>query len=240
MKPKIGIILDWQKEGSFSQFPHFALRTHYIEAVRLAGGIPWLIPYGSTNEIPNYLNNIDGLLIPGGFYAMPSHWYFNSNEHSPYQKTPRFEFEESILKEALAINMPLLCICGGMQVLGGLMGCKIIPNIKKHVQNHLEHFDLTQDHEIAIQPDSLLYKILLTTKISTNSHHNEAIISTTDKIKVSATTSDGVIEAIELPNKKFALGLQWHPEMLCFEENQLSDLNPHHLIFKEFVKISAS
>ncbi len=234
-KPTIGIILDWEESGTFSSFPYFALRTHYVDAVRLAGGIPLMIPYGDADSAAEYLTKIDGLLVPGGFYAMPSSWYFDAAENSPYKKTPRFEFEEAIITQALELNLPLLCICAGMQVLSGMFGCKLTANVRKYFGDKIEHFDLAQDHDVLISEGSILHKIIGQTTIFTNSHHQEAVVSVTDPVKVSARSLDGCIEAVELPNKKFVLGLQWHPEMQTTNNQQPTTPNPHHLIFQEFV-----
>lgn len=235
-KSVIGIILDWDAGVGFSSSPYFALRTHYIDAVRLAGGTPWLIPYGDVESVEEYLGAIDGLLVPGGFYAMPNHWYENSDKTSPYEKTPRFEFEEILIKRALEIDMPMLCICAGLQVVGGLFGCKLTSELKGDV----EHFDLTKDHEVNIVPGTILHKIAGRDVITANSHHQEAIISVQGDVNVSARSLDGCIEAIELSNKKFVLGFQWHPEMMCAKKEQIENYNPHHLIFKEFVNAASN
>jgi putative glutamine amidotransferase len=237
-QPIIGIILDWENDGTFSQFPYFALREHYINAINLAGGVPFLIPYSSEDLISIYLDKIDGLLVPGGFYASPSDWYIDPNISSPYQKTPRIDFELKMIKEALDQNKPMLCICAGMQVLAGLLGCKLIPNIDKYIENNIEHFDLSKNHDINIEKDSLLHKITGKNIINVNSHHKEAIFSVNNNIKISARSSDDVIEAIEIIDKKFVIGLQYHPEMMCYKKEQLQDFNPHHLIFKEFINSS--
>jgi putative glutamine amidotransferase len=239
-KPIIGILLDWEASGSFSDFPYFALRTHYIDAVRLAGGTPLLVPYGDSNSASEYLDIIDGLLVPGGFYAMPDNWYEGKAEQSPYQETPRFEFEKSIITKALEINLPMLCICGGMQVLAGLFGCKLTSDVNNISATNIEHFDLTKDHNINIEINTILHKIVGKSVISTNSHHQEAIASVKDPIITSARAEDGVIEAIELQDKKFVVAIQWHPEMLCAKSEQITNFNPHYLIFKEFINAAKS
>ena len=237
-KPIIGIILDWQESGSFSDFPHFALRTHYSEAIRLAGGLPLMIPYSEVDIIDDYLVQIDGLLVPGGFYAMPNDWYIDNKDGSPYEVTPRFEFESQMLLKAIKEDMPILGICGGMQVIAGLMGCKLIPDIKKYIGTEIEHFDLNKDHKINVKTNTILHKILGQDDFTGNSHHNEAIIEIANNVVISATTKDGVIEAIELNDKDFVVGLQGHPEMKCSKKKDLTEFNPDHLIFKEFVQKS--
>jgi putative glutamine amidotransferase len=237
-KAIIGIILDWQEKGSFSDFPHFALRIHYSNAIILAGGLPFMIPYSNIDLIDDYLQQIDGLLVPGGFYAMPNDWYIDNKDASPYEITPRFEFESKILLESLKLNKPILGICGGMQVIAGLMGCKLIPNIKKYIKSDINHFGFSQDHEMQIKPNSILHQIINKDKIMINSDHNEAIIETTNNVIISGKSNDGVIEAIELKDYNFVIGLQGHPEIKCSQKEDLEKFNPHHLIFKEFVRKS--
>lgn len=237
-KAKIGIILDWEEKGIFSDFPYFALRSHYSNAIILAGGLPLMIPYCDIDLIDQYLDQIDGLLIPGGFYAMPNDWYIDNKDGSPYKITPRFEFESQIILKALKLNKPILGICGGMQVIAGLMGCKLIPNIKKYIKSDIDHFDLTQNHKMIITPNSKLHQIIGKDTIIVNSHHNEAIIEVKNNVVISGKATDGVIEAIELNDHNFVIALQGHPEMQCSTKEDLNSFNPHHLIFKEFVEKS--
>lgn len=235
-KPKIGIIVDWQEKGSYSQSEHFALKTNYVNAVNLAGGVAWLIPYSSLNNIKYYLENIDGLIVPGGFYKSPDEWYLDQDSTSPYQKSPRLIFEESLIKEALKINKPILGICAGMQVMGAILGCKLTGNIHKYLATKINHFGYQRDHIIDIKKDSLLHKIIKNNEITVNSNHNEAIAEISDKVAISAIAADGCIEAIEIKNKKFAIGLQWHPEFFCNNQDQITKENPHFAIFEYFIK----
>lgn len=239
-KPIIGIILDWEEQGSFSDFPYFALRTHYIDAIRICGGTPWLIPYGEIDSVDEYLDMIDGLLIPGGFYAMPNNWYLDAKETSPYTETPRFKFEQLIITKALKKDLPILGICAGMQVLAGLFNAKLAANVNKALNSSLEHFDLTKPHKVVITPNSLLHNITGKNEIMTNSHHREIVVKTEAPIIVAARSEDGAIEAIEFKNAKFVIGLQWHPEMLCYQNDQLNEYNPHHLIFRKFIDAASN
>jgi len=237
MKPVIGIIIDWQEKGDFSEFPHFALRQHYVDAVRLAGGLPVLIPYVDVGEGYYYLEKIDGLLVPGGFYQTPDCWYVGDDEASPYEESPRFQFEASMIKRFLALNKPLFGICAGMQMLGGVLGCKLTPNIQKFLKKPLDHFNLKKPHDVEIDSNSKLSTIINEAIISTNTHHREAVVEVSNEVRIAAQSLDGCIEAIEVKNHKFALGVQWHPEMLCHSEEQIKDNNAHFAIFKEFVKL---
>lgn len=232
----IGVIIDWEKTGSFSDFPYFALRQHYIDAIILAGATPILIPTSDNKKIKHYLNMINGLLIPGGMYKFPDAWYVEENLKSPYAESPRVSFEKEFAKQALAKDLPVLGICAGMQVLAGISDCKLTGNLQSYFKTPLDHFDLNKEHLLKLNKESNLAKFLDLESFRANSHHQEAVVETNEKIRVAATTSDGCIEAIEIKNHKFALGLQWHPEMLCYKQEQINKPNPHHAIFKEFIK----
>ncbi len=235
-KPNIGIITDWHESGGYSKFEHFALRTHYVRAVQLTGGVAWIIPYCAIDEIDQYISRIDGLLVPGGFYKTPDDWYVENTQTSPYQPSPRFIFEENFIKKALEKDISLLGICAGMQVLGGVLGCKLTGNIHKYLPKALPHFGYQENHEIIIEKNSLLHKITNSNKISVNSNHNEAIVKISDKVIISAKATDGCIEAIEVKDKKFAIGVQWHPDFSCYQKEQIKDFNPDFELLKEFIK----
>lgn len=132
----------------------------------------------------------DGLIIQGG------------------QK--RMEFHSYIASYAIEKNIPVLGICMGMQVMGTLNGNKTELN-----QTSINHFVKGEKyvHDINIVKDTILSNIVLKDTIKVNSRHNYHIDGVNNFI-VSAYSSDGLIEAIELPNKKFVLGLQWHPEKM--------------------------
>ena len=113
------------------------------------------------------------------------------------------EFDRLVLDYVIKKDIPYLGICLGMQVLGSKLN---------FINNHY-----LKEHYVYIKRDSLLYDIYKCDHITVNSRHHEAVTST--KYFVSALSQDNIIEAIEIKNKKFILGVQWHPEDL--ESNTL-------------------
>lgn len=107
-------------------------------------------------------------------------------------------FDREVLDYAIDNDIPYLGICLGMQLFGN----KIAP-----IDNHY-----LKKHTVYIKTDSLLYKIYKTNELLVNSRHHDRVIDTA--YNVSAISDDGVIEGIEVPNKKFIIGVQWHPEDL--------------------------
>ncbi|MCD6035104.1 MAG: gamma-glutamyl-gamma-aminobutyrate hydrolase family protein [Rickettsiales bacterium] len=235
-RPLIGITLDWQEKGTFSRLPHYALREHYFACIHAAGGLPVAIPH-NAKAIPDYLSLVDGLLVPGGDFGLLAKWYIDPNEPKPYAASPRLEFDMAVIKGALAREIPLLTVCAGMQIMGGMMGCKLTANINNYCNTSIEHHQEARRgeyvHPVNLVPGTQLKKIVRAGEsFGVNTCHREAIVQVpkNGKVVVNAVAPDGIIEGIELPDYKFALGLQWHPEFFY------EDDNPHLRIFKALVK----
>jgi len=234
-KPVIGVTVSYRWEDNI-----LYLRNYYVKALEKAGGIPLLIPSTlSTSLINEILRSIDGILISGGGDVFPTH----------YGKTPRDvkriepyrdEFEVSLIREALRLNIPLLAICRGIQIINVALGGTLHQSIEevtelKHTwyrEGKLEAPWWYPVHKVRIKKDTLLWKIFGKEEIWVNSFHHQAVERTGDGLIVSGNSEDGLIEAIEHENHPFFLGVQWHPEGM-FEkfEEQLE-------LFKYLVKMS--
>lgn len=150
-------------------------------------------------KIEKYLELVDGVLFPGGFKITP--------------------FDRYLLERCLEKDIPVLGICLGMQLLNSykLESFQVYDNDSDI--NHCQKDDDILTHSITVKKDSLLYKILEKDEIMVNSFHKKHVLEN-NIFTISARSSDNYIEAIELPNKKFALGVQWHPEISYeFDEN---------------------
>jgi putative glutamine amidotransferase len=229
-KPLIGVVLDLEEKGDYSIYPYFVLRQDYFSAITNAGGIPVGIPV-TTENIPDYVENLDGLLLPGGDYDVPPHIYGDDSIHETVvMKLSRIDFDITITKSFLDRDIPILGICLGEQLLAVMHGGALIQHIENDVPDPLDHYienRLKPAHEIQIKEGSLLHSIVGTTAMEVNSHHHQAVKAESGQFIVSAQSADGVVEAIEVPGKKFCLGVQWHPEHLTHPD----ELN----IFKAFV-----
>jgi putative glutamine amidotransferase len=235
MRPSIGITLDWQAQGTFSKRPHHALRDHYFDAISKAGGLPFAIPY-AEDAISDYLSRLDGLVIPGGFFASPDSWYVSKGEKSPYEPSPRLEFDLALIKSALAKDIPLLGICAGMQLMGGVLGCKMTHDISSYFTTDIDHLNQKpaeeKAHNVGVKQGTLLEKITGEEQFAVNTAHREAIVEVTDNVIINCISEDGIIEGIEIPNKRFAIGVQWHPEFFT------QDNDPSFKLFKALVEES--
>lgn len=229
LPPLIGVTLDWEAQGSFSTMPYYCLRQHYFDAIINRGGLPIALPH-HEEAFKHYSTMLDGLVITGGDFAFPDNWYKNKKQTSPFNPSPRLHSDMKYLEFALKHNIPVLGICAGMQILGCTHDCLLTSAIQSTIDHHKGADRTIYAHDITIKKDTLLHKIIQSETMEVNSAHCEAIITPSKKVIVSATASDGTIEAIELPNYNFVLGVQWHPEIF------LDLKNTHSMIFDAFIK----
>lgn len=222
--------MDWQEKGSFSPRPHYALRESYFKAVWAAGGLPVGIPLLEEAFEGGILDNVAGVVIPGGDYPSPGRWYGDAHGGSE-EEHPRTVLNERVIVRLLAANKPLLAICAGHQELCAATGGLLWWRVKESVEGAMDHRggDPNQvAHKIKVAPGSLLHALVKADEIGVNSHHHEAVRHVGEGLAVCGTAPDGVIEAIEVPGKTFALGVQWHPEFLLSEGDRM--------IFQGFVE----
>lgn len=222
MTVKIGVTLDIAPSGSFSKRPHYALRVHYFDAVSYTGALPVPVPHLS-DRIEDYLDNIDGLLVPGGGFASPKDWYEEPGADMPYEPSARLQYDLAVIEAALKRDMPVLGICAGMQLMAGLRGCKMTHNVHTRYDTAIDHMNGAPAeeycHAVHVVSGTLLAEMYGAENApDVNSAHCEAVVSCPEGVIISATAPDGVIEAIELPQHRFALGVQWHPEFFPGQE----------------------
>lgn len=129
-----------------------------------------------------------------------------------------YGFERYIYNYAFQKDVPYIGICAGMQMMA-YYNKDNVKNERNEDKGVIHHSKEKYVHEIRILKDTLLYDILDKEEIMVNSRHNFHITSPGTH-EVSAYSKDGLIEAIENKDKKFQLGLQWHPEMLDDENTE--------------------
>lgn len=225
--PLIGITLDVEppKPGGYSsERDWYAMRTNYCSAVSRAGGIPMPLPHEPV-YVEEYLARIDGLVITGGFFDVDPAMYGQQEVHKTVTtKDTRTAFEAAIVKGALKKNIPILGICGGMQLINVLCGGTLLQHIPDSIKDALEHEQKTPHdepcHPILIDKESILFDIFRVEHLAVNSSHHQAVGKPGKNLMVSATAPDGVIEAIEHTEHPFCIGVEWHPEYLINAEEE--------------------
>lgn len=215
-RPVIGLTLDAEPAGGWSKLPWYALRQNYFAAVTAAGGLPVALPH-APDLVAEYLDAVDGLLVTGGAFDVdPGLWGGGAPHPKVTLKPGRTDFELAATRQALTRDQPILGICGGQQLLAVALGATLIQHIPDEHPSDIAHEQpnprTEPGHEVRIAPGSLLARITGATRMTVNSAHHQAVKSVGAGLLVNATAPDGLIEGIESPGHRFALGVQWHPE----------------------------
>lgn len=232
MKPVIGINCDYEEEG---RQPYSFTYRDYSDSIIAAHGIPVLLPViKDKNTAGLLLKKIDGLLLTGGNDVPPQRY-----GEEPHKKTicvhpDKDIFDNNLVYVALRMKKPILAICYGAQLVNVVLGGSLIQDIQSEGISPIVHKD-SQNHQythmVTIEKDSLLYKIMGTDHVETNSVHHQAIKRPGKGLKDTAHTSDGIIEAIEFKDYPFLVGVQWHPE-------RMADSPCHAALFSALVNAS--
>jgi putative glutamine amidotransferase len=215
-RPRIGVTLDREEGGGYSRMPWYAARENYFAAIAAAGGLPVALPH-EPELATAYLDELDGLVVTGGAFDVDPSWYGGGARHqATTTKQRRTAFEFAVTRGALERDLAVLGICGGQQLLHVVLGGTLIQHIPDTVPNALAHEQpnprTEPGHAVEIASGTRLHAIAGAPRLEVNSAHHQAADRVPDGVVVSARASDGVIEAIEAPGRRFAVGVQWHPE----------------------------
>jgi putative glutamine amidotransferase len=178
--------------------------------------VPVALPH-EPELVDSYLAMLDGLVVTGGAFDVDPALYGAAERHGTVKlKERRTRFEWAITQGAVNLNLPLLGICGGQQLLNVVLGGTLIQHIPDALPTALAHEQpnprTEPGHEVIVVPGTLLHRITGTERLPVNSAHHQAAERVGPGIVASGRAPDGIIEAIEDPRRPFCLGVQWHPE----------------------------
>ncbi len=199
--------------------------TSYVNAIIKAGGVPLIIPPElAKNGWEILYEKLDGILFSGGADINPK--VFNGEDHPSIEGVDdqRDAIEISLTLRAIEDKKPFLAICRGFQILNVALGGTLYTHLSEQFGDSLQHAtprDKSRNslvHEVKIEKDSHLAKILEKTTVNVNSWHHQGAKDIPSQLKITAHTSDGLVEAMELPNHPFGIAVQWHPEWIPEDE----------------------
>lgn len=196
----------------------------YAAAVQAAGAIAFLLPPDPAAEAsPDpFLDRVDGLLLAGGADIDPAVYGAERHPETKLIWPDRDRFEVSLARRAVEREMPVLGVCRGMQLLNVALGGTLIQHLPDAVGHH-DHRrtpGVFGDHEARLEPGTLAARAAGGERIGVKSHHHQGVAELGAGLVASGWShNEEVIEAIELPGRRFALGVLWHPE-----EDQASPL----------------
>lgn len=211
--------------------PSFGLPCDYVDILRAAGAMPLILPPGEPRpEI--LLDSLDALLLSGGGDIHATAYGGEPHETAYNVSDERDDFEIKLARAALARDdLPLLCICRGMQILNVVCGGTLHGHLPDRFGEQVKHRlppRLPVRHGVRVNAGSRLAAILGGSRVEVCSWHHQAIDRVGESLEPVGFSEDGVIEAVEHRVHPWCMGIQWHPEMQ-------GDETPHRRLFAALV-----
>ncbi len=237
MGPLIAINASYYAEGADPVTVR--VKGAFVDSITAAGGVPLVLPlYEDRETLRGVLNMADGVMMIGGDDMSGERFGQETSPLSIPLLSRREEFDFALIEEALALDLPVLAICLGFQVLnvyrgGGLCQDLLAENPDSNTL-HAKKFRVDDlSHPLKVVPDTLLARIVEAEEIEVNTGHHQAISGVGKGLIACGIAPDGVVEAIEDPSRDFVLGIQWHPEEMPDDPRQKA-------IFSAFVNAAGS
>jgi putative glutamine amidotransferase len=219
-RPVIGIPspIERARWGAWDEPAHVLPRS-YVDAVQRAGGSALILPADAAwvTHPDDVLELLDGLLLAGGADLDPQ--FYGAERHPETKGTvpERDTFELALARRALELDLPFLGVCRGMQVLNVALGGTLhqhLPDVLGHGEHRRVVGSFEQaDHDVRLEPGSLAARAAGEQVHVTKSHHHQGVDRVGEGLVVTGrATLDELVEAVEQPQRRFALGVQWHPE----------------------------
>jgi putative glutamine amidotransferase len=247
--PLILVTPSIEKQGVEFHDMSASLSLRYNQAILQAGGIPVTAPTTTDRAaLAEALRRTDGVLLTGGDDINPALYAKKLPRHllATVEQTPdggaRDLLELVLIQEIFRQHKPVLAICRGHQMLNVAFGGKLVVDIRKQVPGALNHRRTDQPldlvHEAALTPGSLVSKICKAPVLGVNSTHHQGILEPAEPFTATASSSDGVVEAMELKPEcsgllPFLLSVQFHPERLVQKHAR------YRAFFETFVTVCA-
>jgi putative glutamine amidotransferase len=198
----------------------FLLSRAYVDAIQAAGGLAYMIPPdAATADDPDAaLDVLDALVLAGGADVDPGSYGAEPHRCTTGTRPERDAAEIPLARRAVERDLPLLGICRGMQLMNVALGGSLIQHLPDDVghgdhRRHLGSFD-GADHDVRLAAGSLAARACGELTHATKSHHHQGVDRLGERLVASGwSVLDELVEAIEIPGARWALGVQWHPEV---------------------------
>lgn len=213
MRPVIGITT-YAEEATWAGWTEVAAFTPltYVRAVERAGGRPLLVP-PSDGAIDETLDALDGVIFSGGGDLDPTTYGADPHPETAGVVPERDRGELKLLEAALVRDMPVLAICRGSQLLNVARGGDLVQHLPEQVghDDHRQPIAAMADHDVSLREGTKVSAIL-GDRAPVKSSHHQGFGRLGEGLREAAHAEDGTVEALEDPERRFALGVLWHPE----------------------------
>lgn len=216
-KPVIGITPNLRPTRIRGE-AHFVLSA-YVAMLARNGAIPLIAPVVKTREeAREVLDRLDALLLTGGEDIDPAAYGQTARRPDLIAPRSRLDSDFAYARAAKEAAKPTLGVCLGIQVMNVAYGGTLFQHIAEDLPGALEHEDddegKSPDHEIAVEPATVLRAIAGADRAIVNSYHHQSVAQIAAGFRLAARGTDGIVEAIERTDLPFYLGVQWHPERM--------------------------
>jgi gamma-glutamyl-gamma-aminobutyrate hydrolase PuuD len=166
------------------------------------------------HQVEQVLDDVDALLLTGGGDVDPD-LYGGDPASAQLVDRPRDDFEIALIQEALRREMPILGICRGIQILNVTLGgtLRSIRDDPEFAARHGIDLSSFAAHGVTVEPDSRIAEVIGEGRHQVNSFHGQVVDRVADGLQVTAIAEDGLVEALERPDRTFVVATQWHPEI---------------------------
>jgi putative glutamine amidotransferase len=213
MRPLIGITtyVEQARWGVWD-VPAALVPHDYVRQVEEAGGRPMLLP-PSTADAAEVLDVLDGLLLAGGADIDPGRYGQAAHPETAGLRPERDGAELGLLDVALARDLPVLGICRGMQLMAVHAGGRLVQHLPEAVghERHRPALGVYGDHPVRLARGSRA-QLVLGDRVTVRSYHHQGVADA-GSLAVSGWADDETIEVVERADRRFALGVLWHPEV---------------------------
>ncbi|MBI4884835.1 MAG: gamma-glutamyl-gamma-aminobutyrate hydrolase family protein [Actinobacteria bacterium] len=209
MQPLVLIVGRLATEAKGVRGEPFAAGRRYFEAVARAGGTPLMLPpiTSLVDEVPDLLGKIDAVVLHGGGDVDPTRYGQQATAEQLYGIVPEHdEVELAVVRAAIDLDVPMLAICRGLQVLNVALG----GTLQQDIGGEAHWF---ANHAVTLEAGSRLAKAIgHELPLGCHCVHHQAIDRVADDLSVVGRTDDGIVHACELASASWIVGTQWHPE----------------------------
>ncbi len=198
----------------------YVLPSEYVESVRRAGGVPFLLPPGET-RVDGWLAQIDALILAGGGDLDPARYGGELHETIYMLDEDRDATELELARRVASDGLPTLGICRGTQILNVSLGGTLHEHLPDVVGESILHRAPPREpipHEVIVEGGTKLADIVGVLRFPAASWHHQAIDTVAPQLRVTARAPDGTIEAVEWVEHPWLIAVQWHPELTSAED----------------------